>query len=118
MIIKIASIAITPYEIKTINGKEKTLIIENEQFYTPRNAFTNKGKENLRAKRIEWEHVMPAHNFAHHLPCWKEGGRKACKKDKTFKTMEADMHNLVPEIGEVNADRSNFRYGASTIWKV
>jgi len=25
--------------------------------------------------------------------------------------MQADMHNLVPAIGELNADRSNFRYG-------
>ncbi len=56
---------------------------------------------------------MPAHNFGQHLKCWKEGGRKACGKDSTFKTMEADMHNLVPAIGEVNGDRSNYRYGAN-----
>jgi deoxyribonuclease-1 len=56
---------------------------------------------------------MPAHNFGKHLPCWREGGRKACKKDKTFKAMEADMHNLVPAIGEVNGDRSNYRFGAN-----
>lgn len=56
---------------------------------------------------------MPAHNFGKHLSCWKNGGRKACRKDKTFKLMEADMHNLVPAIGEVNGDRSNYRYGAN-----
>lgn len=39
---------------------------------------------------------MPAHNFGKHLPCWKNGGRKGCRKDKTFKAMESDMHNLVP----------------------
>lgn len=55
---------------------------------------------------------MPAHNFGRHLPCWKNCGRKACKKDKTFKAMEADMHNLVPAIGEVNGDRSNYKFGA------
>ncbi|MCG3674117.1 endonuclease [Aliarcobacter butzleri] len=55
---------------------------------------------------------MPAENFGRHLPCWKEGGRKACNKDKLFNQMEADMHNLVPAIGEVNADRSNFRFSA------
>ncbi len=27
---------------------------------------------------------MPAQNFGKHLPCWKEGGRKACKNDPTF----------------------------------
>lgn len=55
---------------------------------------------------------MPAHNFGKHLPCWRAGGRKACKNDRTFRLMEADMHNLVPAIGEVNGDRSNYRYGA------
>ena len=44
---------------------------------------------------------------------WKDGGRKACSKDPIFNKMEADMHNLVPAIGELNADRSNFRYGAN-----
>lgn len=102
-----------PYEIKRVKGKEKTLIVQDERYYTPRNKFYKSGKINTRAQRVEWEHVMPAHNFGKHLPCWKEGGRKACRKDKTFKTMEADMHNLVPAIGEVNGDRSNYRYGAN-----
>ncbi|RXJ98268.1 deoxyribonuclease [Arcobacter sp. CECT 8989] len=102
-----------PYEIKRVKGKEKTLIIQDEQYYTPRNKYYKSGKINTRAQRVEWEHVMPAHNFGKHLPCWRDGGRKACRKDKTFKTMEADMHNLVPAIGEVNGDRSNYRYGAN-----
>ncbi|AXX87851.1 DNA-specific endonuclease I [Malaciobacter marinus] len=102
-----------PYEIKRVNGKEKTLIIQDKKYYTPRNKYYKSGKINTRAKRVEWEHIMPAHNFGKHLPCWREGGRKACRKDKTFKAMEADMHNLVPAIGEVNGDRSNYRYGAN-----
>ena len=57
-------------------------------------------------------HVMPAENFGRHLSCWKEGGRKACKKDPIFNEMEADMHNLVPAIGELNADRSNYKFAA------
>ncbi|MFA9374159.1 MAG: endonuclease [Poseidonibacter sp.] len=104
-----------PYEIKTIKGKEKTLIIQNEQYYSPRKEFYKSGKPNTRATRVEWEHVMPAHNFGKHLQCWKDGGRKACSKDRTFKTMEADMHNLVPAIGEVNGDRSNYRYAANKV---
>ena len=80
--------------------------------YVPRNELTKKGKINERANRIEWEHIMPAENFGRHLACWKDGGRKACSKDPIFNKMEADMHNLVPAIGELNADRSNFRYGA------
>ena len=39
-----------------------------------------------------------AENFGKHLPCWKDGGRKACEKDPVFSKMEADMHNLVPAI--------------------
>ena len=96
-----------PYEVTD----KKAYIVQDEQYYTPRRAYYKSGRENTRAKRVEWEHVMPAYNFARHLSCWKEGGRKACRKDKTFKTMEADMHNLVPAVGEVNGDRSNFRYG-------
>lgn len=64
-----------------------------------------------RSGRIEWEHVVPAWEFGHQLKCWQEGGRKACRKDSKVREMEADMHNLVPAIGELNGDRSNFRYG-------
>lgn len=67
-------------------------------------------KNAKRAKRIEWEHVMPAWEFGHQLQCWQDGGRKACKKNPRFKRMEADLHNLVPAIGEVNGDRSNFGF--------
>lgn len=102
-----------PYKIKSIKGKQKALVVKDENLYTPRKQFYKSGKVNTRAKRVEWEHVMPAHNFGKHLACWKNGGRKGCRKNKTFKTMEADMHNLVPAIGEVNGDRSNYRYGAN-----
>lgn len=102
-----------PYKIEKIKGKEKALIIQDSKYYSPRNKYYKSGKINVRAQRIEWEHVMPAYNFGRHLPCWREGGRKACKKDKTFKNMESDMHNLVPAIGEVNGDRSNYKYGAN-----
>lgn len=54
---------------------------------------------------------MPAHHFGQHMPCWRDGGRKACKKDPTFKAMEADLYNMVPAVGEVNGDRSNFKFG-------
>ena len=72
-------------------------------------------KQRTRAERIEWEHVVPAYNIARQgtRACWKEGGRKNCSKnDKWFKKAEADMHNLFPSIGEVNGDRSNYRFSA------
>lgn len=67
-------------------------------------------KQHKRAQRIEWEHVVPAWYFGHQLQCWQDGGRKACKKDPDFKIMAGDMHNLVPAIGEINGDRSNYGF--------
>lgn len=76
-----------------------------------------------RAKRLEWEHIVPISHLAAHLPCWKNKlccnkqgqcfkGRRCCQKsDPQFCKMEADLHNLVPEIGELNAARSNYRFG-------
>ncbi len=78
--------------------------------YLPRKPVTSSGKANARATRIEWEHVMPAYWFGHQLQCWQDGGRKACKKNKRFKQMEGDLHNLQPTIGELNGDRSNYRF--------
>ena len=72
-------------------------------------------KQRVRAERIEWEHVVPAYNIARQgtRACWKDGGRKNCSKnDDWFKKAEADMHNLFPSIGEVNGDRSNYRFSA------
>ena len=89
-----------PYEIKQIDGKEKTVIIKDKRYFTSRNdSFFNFWNDNPRAKVVEWEHVIPVEYFAKDLPCWKNGGRKACSKDKTFKIMESNMMNLVPAIG-------------------
>ncbi|MCV3501305.1 endonuclease [Campylobacter lari] len=96
-------------------GKYTKFEVVKSDSYTPRNEYTKKGKINQRAKRIEWEHIMSAQNFGKHLPCWREGGRKACQKDPLFTKMEADKQNLVPAIGEVNGDRSNFRYAEAPL---
>lgn len=73
-------------------------------------------RKNLnRASRIEWEHVVPAWVIGHQRQCWQQGGRKNCtKNDPVFKFAEADLHNLVPSVGEVNGDRSNFALGMLT----
>ncbi len=77
-----------------------------------------------RAHRVEWEHVVPAENFGRSFIEWREGdpacvngsgrpfkGRKCAEKtSKTFRYMQADMYNLYPAIGAVNAIRSNYRY--------
>ncbi len=92
------------YSEQAVNGKNKLLANHQSCAYTPR-------KNAKRAARIEWEHVVPAWEFGHQLQCWQTGGRKACRKDPVFKAMEADLFNLVPALGEVNGDRSNFQFG-------
>ena len=77
-----------------------------------------------RARRVEWEHVVPAENFGRFFKEWREGapgctdskgrsfkGRKCAEKENmTFRYMQADMYNLYPAIGAVNAIRSNYNY--------
>lgn len=69
-------------------------------------------KQQTRAERIEYEHIVPASNFGRARQCWQKGGRKNCNAtDPVFNAMEADLHNLAPSIGEVNGDRSNYNFG-------
>ncbi len=70
-----------------------------------------KETQRVRAERIEWEHVVPASTLGSELACWQDGGRKGCRGDEDFHTLEADLHNLAPAIGEVNGDRSNYQFG-------
>lgn len=69
-------------------------------------------KQPVRARQLEWEHVVPAWVIGHQRQCWQSGGRRNCTaRDPVFSAAEADLHNLVPSIGEVNGDRSNFALG-------
>jgi deoxyribonuclease-1 len=75
-----------------------------------------------RAKRLEWEHVVPAEAFGQSFKEWREGhpacvdskgksfkGRNCARKmAMQFRYMEADLYNLQPAIGEVNGLRSNY----------
>ena len=79
-------------------------------------------KGSKRAQRLEWEHIVPASYIGNGRACWSEGhqdcmtrngnafkGRRCCEKvDEQFRGIMADPNNLVPEIGELNADRSNY----------
>lgn len=79
-------------------------------------------KNAKRAKRLEWEHVVPAHAFGQSFPEWRDGhpecvngkgrhfkGRNCARKmSREFRLMEADLYNLQPAIGEVNDQRKNF----------
>lgn len=76
--------------------------------YVPRKNLT-------RARRIEWEHVVPAWVLGHQRQCWQVGGRAHCvENDPVFQVAEGDLNNLVPAVGEINGDRSNYAYSAWT----
>jgi deoxyribonuclease-1 len=68
-----------------------------------------------RAKRLEWEHVVPAEAFGQSFAEWRVGrsdckgkGRRCAQKNPEFARMEADLYNLWPVIGELNGLRSNY----------
>jgi deoxyribonuclease-1 len=95
---------------------------ENKNITLPAGFVTTKHKK--RASRVEWEHVVPAENFGRHFPEWREGhaqcvnskgkaykGRRCANKmNNDYKLMQADMYNLYPAIGAVNARRSNYNF--------
>lgn len=73
-----------------------------------------------RARRLEWEHVVPAQAFGQSFIEWREGsprcktrkksykGRRCAETNPEFSRMEANLYNLFPEVGELNGMRSNF----------
>lgn len=77
-----------------------------------------------RANRIEWEHVVPAEHFGQSFKEWREGSNhcldkgghyykgRRCANDASeeYRYMQADMYNLFPAVGAVNAIRSNYQY--------
>lgn len=77
-----------------------------------------------RAQRVEWEHAVPAENFGRAFREWREGdaqcvnnkgkafkGRRCAEKvNQRYRYMQADMYNLFPAIGAVNAVRGNKQY--------
>ncbi len=85
----------------------------------------NSKKRRKRDSRLEWEHVVPASRFGKTFVEWKQS-KKICpprqkkngklkkissrkcatKKNKDFRYMAADLINLVPVVGTVNAWRS------------
>lgn len=80
--------------------------------YIPRN-------DNIRAHRLEAEHVLPAFWIAKFYPgetCWIAAdecgsGRDCCLTNNArFRKAHNDLVNLYPAIGELNAERSNLIY--------
>ncbi|MHD0644525.1 endonuclease [Pseudomonas aeruginosa] len=73
--------------------------------------YQGSGRNERRAGRTEAEHIVPAENLGRAFQCWREGGRQHCMDtDPEFMKAHNDLHNLMPVVGQVNADRSNYRY--------
>lgn len=78
----------------------------------------------LKAERMEWEHIVPAVNFGRSFKEWSQGhqncvsrkgkrykGRICAEQEsEDFRYMYTDMYNLYPAIGAVNYLRSNFNF--------
>jgi len=79
-------------------------------------------KNTKRGTRMEWDHIVPASYIGRGRACWEHGhadcvtrnnkpyrGGRCCQKvDDGFRRITADMRNLVPTVGELNGDRSNY----------
>lgn len=98
-------------------------IFDSKKNITLPQGFTTT-KHVKRSKRVEWEHVVPAENFGRTFIEWREGdnqcvnskgkaykGRKCANKvNEEYRFMQADLYNLFPAIGAVNAMRSNYNF--------
>lgn len=94
-------------------------VVKNKKVDLKSCGYTIQSNEK-RAKRLEWEHVVPAEAFGQSFKEWREGtlncihknkkykGRKCARTNMEFRKMEGDLYNLFPEIGELNSLRSNY----------
>ncbi|OBU25600.1 endonuclease I family protein [Photobacterium aquimaris] len=118
---------IMQHQIYTQPTNMKTLYC-NAQFDSRKNitlptGFINQ-KWKKRALRWEAEHIVPMENIGRSFKEWREGspqcvdkkgksfkGRNcASKVSKQYRYIQADLHNLSPAIGSVNAAHSNYRW--------
>ncbi|MDY6407648.1 MAG: endonuclease, partial [Pseudomonadota bacterium] len=116
------------YLEKQIYTDHRTTIYCGAEFNANKTVKRPKGfispKYETRSKKIEWEHVVPAENFGRTFPEWREGhkicrdksghpfkGRKCAElASREYRLMQADMYNLYPAIGSVNALRQNYNF--------
>ena len=121
---------------KAKNYLRKSIYNNHRETFYCRGRFDSKGRISLptgfetqkykkRANKLEWEHVVPAEHFGQAFIEWRQGhedcidskgeffkGRKCAEKtNQEFRFVLADMYNLYPSIGAVNAIRSNHHYG-------
>ena len=114
-------------EIFVGDGYQRTLYCDAQfninKYVTLPEGFTT-DKYRGRLNKWEAEHIVPAENFGRAFPAWRDGhpdcvdskgkafkGRNcASKVSKDYRLMQADMFNLYPAIGSVNAQRQNYNF--------
>lgn len=117
-------------ERKVYNQVPKLTIYCQASFNTKKKIIDANGfqssKHKKRQTKLEWEHVVPAENFGRSFREWREGdpdcinskgkafkGRRCAEKiNLQYRYMQADMYNLYPAIGAVNALRSNYNFAS------
>lgn len=91
-----------------------------DRVVTPPPGFRSRSHRE-RARRLEWEHAVPAAQFGRTFTAWREGDSRCRRRDgimfrgrscaekvsREFRRMQADMHNIFPAIGAVNAARAD-----------
>lgn len=71
--------------------------------YKPRTSYA-------KAARTQYTHIVPTNIYAANLKCYQEGGSNACRYDNAFNQRDADMHNIMPVIEELDKDRADFKF--------
>ena len=78
----------------------------------------------MKAKHVEWDHVVPTERFGRNFKEWIDGSPKCVSTDgtpyygkkcvlhvnKEYQYMQADMYNLAPSMGVVNAAKRDYEF--------
>ncbi len=111
------------YKMYGIYHDYKKTFYCNAEFDNKRNIILPNGmkapKNYKNRQMMEWEHIVPAENFGRTFKEWRNAkslckirSKRECARrlSEEFNYMEADMYNLYPSIGFINAMRSNFNF--------
>jgi deoxyribonuclease-1 len=115
--------------IKEVYRCHQTTFYCGSQYTQGRYVVHNNGyvpkRKSRKARRLEWDHVVPLDSFGYKFPEWRDGhpecidnrgrpfkGRHCAEKvNRKFRLMQSDLYNLVPAIGEIRGLKSNRDFG-------
>jgi deoxyribonuclease-1 len=115
--------------IKEVYRCHQTTFYCGSQYTQGRYVIHNSGyipkRKSRRARRLEWDHVVPLDSFGYKFSEWRDGhpecidtrgrpfkGRNCAEKvNRKFRLMQSDLYNLVPAIGEIRRLKSNRAFG-------